>query len=358
MCSATPTADATADADATFARPLDAHLKRLTRSRARRGLPAPQVRVTAPGLEYTWGDQAVPFHAASVGKLATTALVLQEVDGGLDLTTPVDRLLPAAELDGLFAAPGATVEQLLAHTSGAVDSFGDRSTRGPRLMTTLVAEPDRVWTPEAVIAFSREHQQPVGTPGERFEYSDLGFELLGRMLEERTGRPFEQLVRERVFEPAGMRESVLWGREPGPDTIAGMWVGRTEVSRFASLSADRAAGGIVTTTADLERLVRAVTDGTLVPLPLRDLAARVRNRFRFGIHYGLGMMRLRLGSFAPLAGRLPEPIGHLGFTSVHAFAAPSLGAAIVINGHGSSEMTASFRLHIRIAQLLARRAGT
>src|SRR5690606_37183251 len=110
--------------------PLDRHLERVARRRSRRGLPPPQVLVLAPGTEYCFGDRALPFHAASVGKLATAALVLQETRRGLDLDAAVESVLPAAETEGLFAGRGATVRQLLAHTSGVADYFGGRA-RGP-----------------------------------------------------------------------------------------------------------------------------------------------------------------------------------------------------------------------------------
>jgi len=104
---------------------LDRHFEAVTARRARRGLPAPQALVRAPGFEYTSGDRALPFHAASVGKLATAILVMQEVESGrMRLTSPVESLLPAAEVRGLFAAPGATLEHLLAHTSGVADCGG------------------------------------------------------------------------------------------------------------------------------------------------------------------------------------------------------------------------------------------
>jgi len=80
---------------------LDRHFAGVTTRRARKGLPAPQVLVRAPGFEYTSGARALPFHAASVGKLATAALVMQEVEAGrLALTSAVDTLLPEAEVRG------------------------------------------------------------------------------------------------------------------------------------------------------------------------------------------------------------------------------------------------------------------
>lgn len=159
----------------------------------------------APGVEYTSGARELPFHAASVGKLATAALVMQEVDAGrLALADTVESLLPHAEIDGLFAGPGATVEHLLAHTSGVADYFEGKVSSGPNFIDTVLREPRDRWEPRELLAFSRDRQTPVAAPGQTYLYSDTGFVLLGRILEEHSGRSFTELLRERVFEPAGM----------------------------------------------------------------------------------------------------------------------------------------------------------
>lgn len=334
---------------------LDGHLERVTRRRARRGLPAPQVRVEAPGLLYRWGEERMPFHAASIGKLATAALVVQDIAAGrLDEATRVDDVLDPSELAGLFAAPGATVEQLLGHTSGVADYFEGPTTSGPSMIRRVIDEPGRRWDPDQLLAFSREHQRPVGAPGERFAYSDTGFALLGRILETVNGRDFTTLLRERVLEPAGMTGSALWLREPGPERIAPIWLQRVEVSGFASVSCGWAGGGIVATPDDIARLGAALIDGTLVAPGAWARMTQPRHRFRSGIHYGLGTMQLRFEGFSPLLRGLPRPVGHLGSLATHLFLDPERGTSVVLNFHGGREMVASFQTHIRIAQGLAR----
>lgn len=342
-----------------LAETLDGHLARVTRRRARRNLPAPQVLVTAPGFEYASGERALPFHAASVGKLATTALVMQEVSSGtLRLDAPVTSLLPAAETAGLFGAPGATLEHLLAHTSGVADYFEGRVMTGPSFIELVRTEPRRRWDAGQLLDFTRERQQPLAAPGRRFAYSDTGFVLLGRILEEHVGASFTALLRERILAPAGMDRSVLWLREPGPERIAPVWLGGTEVSGFPSLTCDWAGGGIVTTLDDLTALLRALRDGTLLPRAMWAAMTAPRHRFRPGIHYGLGAMQLRFEGFMPLLRGLPRCVGHLGVLGVHAFADPSSGATVVLNFHDTREMVPSFQSHIRIVQGLRRLRAT
>lgn len=334
---------------------LDRYFTGVTARRQRRGFPAPQVLVRAAGFEYTSGDQAMSFHAASIGKLATAALIMQEVEAGrLDLSQPVEALLPAAEARGLFASSDATLEQLLAHTSGTPDYFEGKVNDGPTFIERVTGAPERRWEPAELLDFSRDHQQPLAEPGKRFAYSDTGFVALGRIIEEHTGQSFTEVLRERIFTPAGMTDSVLWRREPGPEQIAPAWLGRVEVSGFESITCDWAGGGIVTTLADLATLVTALSDGTLLQPASWGAMTEVRHRFRPGIHYGLGAMELRFEGFMPLLRGLPRPVGHIGVLGTHAFIDPATGAAVALNFHSTREMVNSFQAHIRIQQGLAR----
>ncbi len=331
---------------------LDAHLARVTRNRARRGLPAPQVRVEAPGFLYRSGDET-PFFSASIAKTATAVLIAQEVAAGsIRFDTPIADIL-GSETDGLFRAPGATIEHLLGHTSGAACYYEDGVHTGTRMKQLLLSEPDHYWEAAELLQFVRERQRPVADPGERFHYGETGYVLLGRALETITGRGAFELVRERIIEPAGMTGAVMWLREPGPEHIAPVLLGSRDLSTTNALTIDWMGGGFVSTTDDLAAFARALTDGTLLPQELWARLAEPRNRFRAGIHYGLGVMQLRYEGFSPLLRGLPRPVGHLGSTSAHMFVGPDRGTSIVLNFHGNREMRASFMTHIQIAQRLS-----
>lgn len=167
---------------------LTCHLDTVTRRRGDRG--APQVLVSAPGLDVTYGDAELPFHVASIGKLATAVLVMQLVDAGkITLGTPATDLLPPGTLDGLVTPdriPTTTVGQLLAHEGGVADYFEGPVTSGPTFLSLVLDEPDRFWTPDDLLDFSRRFQTPV-RPG--FTYSDTGYVLLGRVLERSPAAP-------------------------------------------------------------------------------------------------------------------------------------------------------------------------
>ena len=377
------------DLDA-LTRKLDAHFAGVTRQRGALGAPQVAVRSARLGVDYRFGDQERRFHVASIGKTFTATLVMQLVESGaFTVDTPVSSLLPRTELRGLFAgtgdggadaAGGATVHHLLTHTSGVADYFEGAVASGPTLLDLVVDEPDHFWTPAELLAFSRERQRPVGRPGERFLYTDTGYVLLGRLLEEATGRPFHELLHERIFTPLGMDDSaLLFHTRPARDAaaagfpastgaattgedageivttdIAPFRLGRREVSTYTSVSCDWAAGGVISTPGDLAEFSRALHGGELLGIPSLEYLGEMRNRFRRGIHYGAGMMQVRFEGFMPLLRGLPRPLGHIGILATHMFHDPVHDADIVFNFASTREMVRSFRSLIAIEQLLQR----
>lgn len=338
-------------------------------ARKRGDLPPPQVLVRAPGVDFHAGDRPRPFHAASVGKMMTATLAFQLAErGALDLGAPLTSLLPADEVAGLFvhdgrdAAASVTPMQLLTHTSGVADYFEGPNDTGESFAVRVTRTPSALFTPADLLAFSREHQRPVAAPGTRFAYSDTGYVLLGRVIEEAGAASLGAQLHDRIFAPVGMDAScLLFHTLPGgapstaPDPgsaldIAPILVDGVDLSRARSLSCDWAGGGIVSTLDDLHRFSTAWHGGALIDEASRERMTRIEHRFRPGIHYGAGLMQLRYPGFFPLLLGLPRTVGHLGVTGVHLFADPRLDVTIVLNAHSTREMTRSFQLHIRLLQ--------
>ncbi|WP_449283483.1 serine hydrolase domain-containing protein [Leucobacter sp.] len=336
-------------------------------------------------MEFAYGDQETPFHAASIGKLLTATVVLQLVEEGrIGLDSPVDRLLPAETIAGLFApapdaapatapdaapdaaafgvvgsaglAPsGPTVLHLLRHVSGANDYFEGRVRHGDRMQRILRRDPDRRWSPSELVAFTRERQTPIGAPGERFRYSDTGFDLLGCVIEEMTGQPYERALHDRVISPLGLERTFLPFRTApatGADGIAPCCLGRVEMSRRGGLTCGWAGGGVAAAPEDLLRFGRALHGDELLSVRSRGIMADIRNRVRPGIHYGAGMMELRFSEFGPFMRRLPRLRGHLGSLSTALLHDPESDVHLVANFHASGEMSRMVRSLVAIARTL------
>lgn len=341
---------------------LNKHLDRVTRKRG--ALGPPQVLVRSGNDEFSYGDRSVPFHAASTGKVPTAVLVLQQVEAGaFALDTAVAELIAPGTLDGLFVVDGTdhsasvTVGQLLNHTSGVADYFEGKTLDKTKFVELIKAQPDHLWQPLELIEFTRVNQRAVAKPGARFNYSDTGYILLGLLLEHVTRVPFHELLHSRVFAPLGMRDSYLMFRSTPANPvrpIAPLYLGKTEMSAYTSVSCDWSGGGIVTTLDDLARFSEALHSAKLISHEHLDGMLRTTHRFRPGIHYGFGLMQIRFGEFFFTLRGLPKPTGHIGVLATHMFYDEENDAHIVMNFGGTEQMVQSFRTLIQIESLLSK----
>jgi D-alanyl-D-alanine carboxypeptidase len=212
-------------------------------------------------------DPHARFRAGSTTKVVTAAAVLRlAAERRVDLGTPVQRYLPG--LLGERFRP-ITVRQLLDHTSGipAGDGLGDS-------FEELYAHRFEYLTPRQVVA-SAVAKGPEFRPGTKQHYLNINYTVLGLLIEKVTGRPYAAAATELVLRPAGMRDTYFPGTDPrirGPHHHGYQAVekadGTTELVDVTDwIPADEAAGGMISTTADLERLLRRLFRGALVPAP-------------------------------------------------------------------------------------------
>ncbi|WJZ02986.1 serine hydrolase domain-containing protein [Corynebacterium freiburgense] len=311
----------------------------------------PQVAIRCPrlGIDYHYGYTDVPFHAASVGKLAAAALIMQLVErGNIALHTQVASILETKHLVGIFAdnkIREVTIEQLLTHTSGANDYFLGRA-KGLTIAKIAEKDPDRFWTPQELLAHSQQYQKPVGAPGKRFFYSDTGFLLLGLVLETITGAEYHELVHKRIFVPLEMNHSFMPKRSHpvhGIETIAPVYLGKTRADGTNAMTIDWAGGGIAATPDDFLVFLKALRTGTLVSKESWEWMRQPRNKFRTGLLYGAGSMTVEFQGLMPWLRGWPQLSGHLGSTAAHLWHDPIHDADITINYGSFAAMRPSFR---------------
>jgi uncharacterized protein YbbC (DUF1343 family)/CubicO group peptidase (beta-lactamase class C family) len=130
------------------------------------------------------------FDLASLTKpVATAALAMMFIEEGrMRLSDRLDKLLPEMDSRGKGAV---TIEQLLRHRAGFVPD---------NPLADYQRGPDHAWKQIAALDL-------VFTPGERFRYSDVGFLVLGRIVERLAAGRLDELARERIFEPLGMKDT-------------------------------------------------------------------------------------------------------------------------------------------------------
>ncbi len=134
------------------------------------------------------------FDIASLTKiLATSTAVLQLYErGAVDIDDPVQNYLPDFNPANDPLRARVTLRMLLTHTSGI---GGDLSRQGPWGLVAADRDGGIHRALTAPLEFS---------PGETFHYSDIGFILLGVLIERITGEPLDVYVRDNVFTPLGM----------------------------------------------------------------------------------------------------------------------------------------------------------
>jgi D-alanyl-D-alanine carboxypeptidase len=279
----------------------------------------------AAGTTHRDSEQPVqadsPYHSASVGKTMLAAVYGILVDeGAVRFDDNISAWLGPDILEGLFVVDGAdhsgqvTVEHLLSHTSGVGDYFEGPVTRGKPMLELLEADPNQTFTPAKLIAFTRDNQQPVGLPGQQFHYSDTGYILLGLILEAIEGKPYADILEDRIFGPLGMKASYLMFHRDESEPPIGIYLNGIDLSDKNALSVDWSGGGVVTTMDDLLTFMKALEHGDVVSAETYGKMTDFRHRYDKGIRYGLGMMHFDFGELSFLLGSMTDVYGAVGAT--------------------------------------------
>ncbi|MFC9876029.1 serine hydrolase domain-containing protein [Nocardia salmonicida] len=139
------------------------------------------------------------FRIASNTKTMTSTVILQLVqEGKLALDDPIDKYWP-----GVPNGDRITIAQLSEMRSGLYSYTFD-----PEFNALLDSDPNKVWTPEELLAIAFSH--PVGfAPGEKFDYCNTNIILLGLVIEKITKMSAAENFQKRIFEPLGLKHTSL-----------------------------------------------------------------------------------------------------------------------------------------------------
>ncbi|WP_116202936.1 serine hydrolase domain-containing protein [Amycolatopsis circi] len=222
------------------------------------------------------------FRIGSATKMFTSTVVLQLVaEHRLQLDAPVEQYLPGLLPHG----KEITVRMLLQHTSGLYDYTQSLPLNGPELEKIRYQH----YSPESMVAISTA-RPPDFPPGSKHSYSNTNFIVLGMLIERTTGHAWGAEAAQRILRPLGLRHTSVPGDRtgiPGPHAhgyqeMNGKLVDVTDLNPSMAWSA----GEIISTTADLDKFVRALATGRLVP---PDLLAQMTEPRSATEEYGLGL---------------------------------------------------------------------
>jgi CubicO group peptidase (beta-lactamase class C family) len=270
---------------------------------------------------FGWADRAAEqvvqpqtrFRIASVSKAMTAVGVMRAFE--TELPGVLDR--PVFGAGGLLAGPryaqikdprvrSVTLRDLLQHTSG-----WDSDVYEPQYDLVTIARAMNVPAPPGaadIVDYMLEQRELQSEPGTRFKYSNFGYNVLGRVLEEKTGLPYDEAMRRLVFGPAGITDAVIGGdqlaqrapneaiyyddpRWPDAPSQTGVGSGPASYNGF-HLRAMDAHGGWVMTSADMVLFAVAVDGRSGMPALLTPSTVQrmtARDPKVPGITFGLGL---------------------------------------------------------------------
>ena len=214
------------------------------------------------------------FRLGSVTKQFTAASIFLLQDRGkLKIDDPVKKYMP----DTPAAWDKITIYHLLTHTSGipSFTGFPDYNS------TEAIAV-----TPEKLVA--RFRGKPLEfQPGEKWNYSNSGYALLGYLIEKISGETYEKFVQENIFTPLGMKDSGYdsnseiivhraYGYTPGKDGV--------QNAGYIDMTIPFSAGALYSTTEDLLRWEQGLFGGkVLSPASLQKMTTPFLHDYACGV---------------------------------------------------------------------------
>ncbi|MEW7848161.1 serine hydrolase domain-containing protein [Massilia aurea] len=209
-------------------------------------------------------DQRV--HVGSIAKTVLAVGILRLVsEHRLLLETPVATLLPQIRLDNRWnTTDPVRIRHLLDHTAGLDDVH---------LWHVFSLQADAHTPLAAAFPPGSRTLRVRQRPGARVSYSNLGYTLLGMVVEAVTGQPYEIYLDAALLAPLGMHDSTFAFVSQANDSRLAMGHFEDGVTQPAVASFVRPGGQFTTTAADMGRLARfLMSDGRLAGQPFIDTA--------------------------------------------------------------------------------------
>ncbi|GHH33073.1 serine hydrolase domain-containing protein [Streptomyces candidus] len=284
----------------------------------REGTVGAVARTEGPGGSRAWTDTAGVadlrtgrergaqdrFRIGSLTKTFTATVLLQlEAEGKLRLDDHVDDWLPGVVHGNGHDGGKITLRQLLQHTSGIHDYTNDPQFQRQRFTTEFLERRYDSLPARHLVKTAMGHA-PAFAPGARWEYSNTNYVLAGMVVEKVTGRSYENEIERRILRPLWLRATSVphdEARMPQPSSRAySKLTGdpaatkKYDVTELNPTLAG-AAGGMISSTADLNRFYRALLTGKLLPKQqLKEMKTTVAIDQAPGVRYGLGVLEQKL----------------------------------------------------------------
>lgn len=316
---------------------------------------------------YTWSSVSgnikidEPYFIASTTKLFTTAIILKlRAQSKLNLEDKISKFLNDSIVRGLHIYKGVDysneicIAHLLSHTSGLPDYFQNKGPNGISLEDELIAGNDQFWTFEQCIVRTK-NIKPFFKPGAKGKahYSDANFQLLGRIIEQVTGKSYNENVIEMIIEPLAMKSTYLYNN-PQDAKPKALFYKSNILNLPKAMCSFGPDGGMVSNNKDMLIFVEAFFTGKLFPLAYIDEIQKWNPIF-FPMQAGLGLHLFKLPKIFNPTGSIPYFIGHSGLSGALAFYCPKENIFIVGTVNQVANPDVSFKTMIKLVMTILKK---
>lgn len=227
------------------------------------------------------------FETASAGKTFVAAGILRLIEAGeLSFETTLGEVL---DFDLQEVDPGVTVYELLTHTSGIPDYFNENEMENYEDLWIDVPN-YRIRTSKDLLPLFL-HKPMMYPRGEKFQYNDAGYVMLGLVIEAIKKVPFDTYLKEAVFDPSKMKDTGYFEMDRLPSRCASAYIFDKERQDYKTniYSVDvkgTGAGGAFTTAADVESFWTALTTEKIISKSMYLEMAKPQEKVPY---YGYGL---------------------------------------------------------------------
>jgi len=229
-------------------------------------------------------DENTFFNIASVSKqFAGVALMMLAEEGKLSLDDNVKKWFPHFKADFFNKI---TLKHLLSHSSGIPDSR-DRNDRNFVLTST----------DELSYSYMKNLDSLNFEPGTSYEYMNPTFQLMYTIIEKASGKSFDKFMRDRIFSPSGMKESIYFEADKYIPRMAHGYLYDSLTCKFnefdygeESFFATKADGGLYTSVSEFVQWEKALRENKLISEKSKYMAhsAKIKVSDNPDISYGYG----------------------------------------------------------------------
>ena len=270
------------------------------------------------------------FRIASVTKTYVAAAILRLMEKKvLRLEDPISKHLSpshAAILAQDYDLEKITIQQILRHSAGFFDH-----TNAPEFFGKVFATPDYEWTRTAQLQLGVEKGDPIGPPGDQFSYSDMGYVILGELIETYTGKSLDGGIKELLgLEKLGLDRTDFERMDTQTDQLRiHQYYQGTDTYNFSPTIDYYGGGGILSNTTELVDFFQDLFQGKIFenPATLTLMLEPVTYPIKAKMDYQMGIYKVQVNGM--------DAYCHSGFWGTQVLYIPQLDLYLAANYSGA-----------------------